>query len=89
MQTLFFIYLAFRVFIGLYFINIDSKEGYTNYNLRSIQPGKVPQSEEDPLLKGVYPLTGSKTVSDKNYNDIWWEYPIFKEGTPKCCIKEE
>lgn len=81
--TLFFIYLAFRVIIGLYFIKKDSKEGYSNYNLRSIQPGKVPQSEEDPLLKGIYPLTGSKTVSDKSYNDIWWEYPIFKEGSYK------
>ena len=82
---LFFIYLAFRVVVGLYFVNKDKKtEGYSNNMfLGSLNPGKYPKSEQDPLLKGIYPLTGSKTVSNKNYNDIWWEYPIFKEGSYK------
>jgi hypothetical protein len=85
---LFFIYLAFRVIIGLYFIKKDlnylnKKEGFSNYNLGDIQPGKYPKTLDKPLLNGIYPLTGSKTVSDKSYNDIWWEYPIFKEGSYK------
>ena len=82
MLTILFIYLAYKVYIGLS-SKINNKNGFTNYNLRSLQPGKIPQSEENPLLKGIYPLTGKKTVSDKSYNDIWWNYPIFKEGSYK------
>lgn len=83
--TILFIYLAFRVIVGLYFIKKDlkalNKESFTN--LDDLNPDKYPISENVPLLAGVYPLTGRKTVSDKNYNDIWWEYPIFKEGSYK------
>jgi hypothetical protein len=94
--ALFFIYLAFRVLIGLYYIkkdlnylnsnlntNNNTKEGYSNYNLDSLNPGKYPLSQDKPLLNKDYPLTGRKTVSNKSYNDIWWEYPIFKEGSYK------
>lgn len=54
-------------------------EGYSNYNLAN--PGKYPTSEDLPLLTKSYPFTGRKDVSKNNYNDIWWNYPIFKVGS--------
>ena len=44
-------------------------------------PGIVPTSEELPLLSDSYPYTGSKTVSNNNYGDIWWNYPVFEVGS--------
>lgn len=76
---IFFLYLGFRVLNGL----TIKKNGFSNYNLASLNPGQYPISEEIPILSDSYPYTGSKTVSNKNYNDIWWEYPIFKEGSYK------
>lgn len=76
---LLFIYLAVRVINGLN----TSKAGFSNYSLDNLNPGKYPISEDIPILTDVYPYTGSKTVSNKSYNDIWWEYPIFKEGSYK------
>ena len=76
---IFFLYLGFHFLNGLKVI----KNGFTNYNLASLNPGQYPISENIPILTDTYPYTGSKTVSNKNYNDIWWEYPIFKEGSYK------
>jgi len=76
---LLFIYLAIRVLKGLYVAN--NKDGFSNYNLAD--PGLIPNSENTTLLETVYPSTHRKVVSNKNYNDIWWEYPIFKEGSYK------
>ena len=58
-------------------IIIPKIEGYSNYNLAN--PGIYPESE--PLLSCSYPFTGRKTVSKNSYNDIWWNYPIFKVGS--------
>ena len=77
--TCFFLYLAIRVLIGL--MLVSKKEGFSDYNLAN--PGSIPKSENTTLLEGVYPSTHRKNVSDKNYSDIWWEYPIFKEGSYK------
>lgn len=42
---------------------------------------KYPQVQDDVLLKGDYPLTGRKGVSNNNSYNIWWHYPIFKVGS--------
>jgi hypothetical protein len=52
---------------------------YGNYDLAN--PGAFPQSVDVPLLTGDYQYTGHKYVSDDNYSDIWWHYPIFREGS--------
>jgi hypothetical protein len=76
--SFFFIYLGIRFINGLLY---TSKNGFSN--LDSLNPGKYPQSDDLPILTDTYPYTGSKKVSNKSYNDIWWEYPIFKEGSYK------
>jgi len=53
------------------------KEGLQNL----ANPGEYPYSTEYPLLEGSYPYTGSKTVSNKDYNDIWMKYPVFRVGS--------
>jgi len=53
-------------------------EGYKN---GLAEPGKYPSSEIEPLLKDSYPFTGQKSVSNNSYNNIWWNYPIFKVGS--------
>jgi hypothetical protein len=85
---LFFIYLAIRVFTGIMIANNSNnsnnnskKEAFSSFNLDNA--GSIPKSENSGLLAGVYPSTGRKDVSNKNYSDIWWEYPIFKEGSYK------
>jgi len=82
--VVFFIYLAFRVYSGFNkitngYTNIDNK----NVILGGLNPSNYPLSVELPLLSDVYKYTGSKNVSNKNYNQIWWEYPIFTEGSYK------
>ena len=40
-----------------------------------------PECQNVPLLYKEFPVIHKNMVSDKNYNDIWWEYPIFTEGS--------
>jgi hypothetical protein len=60
------------------FSNYNSNNGYNLNNA-----GILPISETLPLLYDSYPLTGNKNVSNKNYGDIWWLYPIFPEPSFK------
>ena len=59
------------------------KEGFQDQssNLVSLQPGAFPSSQIDPLLINSYPLTGRKGVSNNQYDDIWWHYPVFPVGS--------
>lgn len=61
------------------FLKYTSRDGYSNYNLDN--PGAFPKSLDGPLLTDEYPFTGHKYVSNDNYSDIWWHYPIFREGS--------
>jgi hypothetical protein len=36
---------------------------------------------QDLLLQDTFPLIGNMTVSDKQFADVWWKYPIFKVGS--------
>lgn len=56
-----------------------SSENFSNYTLE--EAGKYPISEDKPLVYDSYPYTGKKTVSNNNANDVWWYYPVFKEGS--------
>ena len=72
------------VCIVIYLVNkmlISKKMGFSNYNLAN--PGSYPSMDNVPLLTGDYPYSGSKTVSNNNYNQIWWHYPIFRVGSYK------
>ena len=55
------------------------KNGFTTYDLATA--GHYPKADDVPLLTDSYQYTGRKKVSNNNYNDIWWHYPIFREGS--------
>jgi len=56
------------------------KEGYSNFNLK--ESGSYPLNvDAAAILKKEFPSTGRKTITNNNYNDIWWYYPIFKVGS--------
>ena len=82
---LFFVTALIAVFT--YFVNDIGiskcrKEGYSNYSLaNNHSPGIFSKSGNDLLLKDSYDFTGRKTVNKNNYNDIWWNYPVFGVGS--------
>lgn len=45
-----------------------------------LTPGTFPKSVDKAILDS-YPLIGKNKTSDKNYGDIWYDYPIFKLGS--------
>ena len=65
----------------LYFPKI--KQGFQSIsNLGDLNMGaKYPNCQNIALLNKEYPVIHTNMVSDKNYSDIWWEYPIFSEGS--------
>ena len=70
--------LAILYFTGL---QIPFIEGFSGlYDLTV--PGTFPKSVEQAILDD-YPKIGKNETSNKNYSDIWWEYPTFKLGSFK------
>jgi hypothetical protein len=80
---LYFLIILLLIVIFFPYIPVlhNCQEMFSNYNLNNA--GILPDSETLPLLYDSYPLTGSKSFSNKNYGDIWWEYPIFPEPSFK------
>jgi len=72
-----FIFLAIKFVSGL---NLKTN-GFSNYGLGN--PGLIPKSEKLPLLTDFYKYSGNKNVSNNNYSNIWWYFPIFREGSYK------
>jgi hypothetical protein len=75
-----FITLILILAVPLFFQFQLQKEGFRSY-LNLDNPDVYPGSEDVPILTGDYKYTGSKTVSDRNYSDGWWKYPVFKVGS--------
>lgn len=77
--------VAIIVCIILYLVNKTyktyKKQGFENYNLAN--PGSYPSMDTVPLLAKDYRYSGRKTVSNYNYDQIWWHYPIFRVGSYK------
>jgi hypothetical protein len=87
-----FIVLAFLFLVGVIGAtsNLGSmfKEGYKNgSNKANLQYSNVVNGESENnqfstlLGPDSYPGTGSKVVTDNEYSDIWWQFPIFKVGS--------
>jgi hypothetical protein len=55
---------------------IKKIEGFSSIN----SPGVFPSSVEKPILN-EFDFIGKNQTSDKNYNQIWWHYPIFSLGS--------
>uniref|UniRef100_A0A6C0B9P9 Uncharacterized protein n=1 Tax=viral metagenome TaxID=1070528 RepID=A0A6C0B9P9_9ZZZZ len=54
-------------------------ENFSSYTLE--EKANYPISEDKPLVYESYPYTGKKTVSNNSASDVWWHFPIFKEGS--------
>ena len=63
------------------FIKNYLQEGYSNYKGALVGTRDYPGVVDKPLLGTSFPLIGKNNVSDNNYSDIWWHYPIFKVGS--------
>ena len=72
------IFLLIIIVLGLYLAPILKIEGFKSQDLTT--PGIYPVSVDKPILDS-FPLTGNKCVSNKNYQDIWWEYPKFSKSS--------
>jgi hypothetical protein len=77
--------LAVGLFLAPFIKSIEAKlpfvEGFSGlYDLTT--PGTFPKSVDQAILDD-YPLIGKNETSNKNYSDIWWEYPIFGVGSFK------
>ena len=72
------IFLLIIVVLGLYLAPILKIENFQSQDLST--PGTYPVSVDKPILDS-FPLTGNKGVSNRNYSDIWWEYPEFDKSS--------
>jgi len=87
-NTIVFLFIiTIAIAVSTYFMNdkgVSKIEGYSNYSLaNNHSPGIYSKSSNDYdlLLKDSYDFTGRKTVNKNNYNDIWWNYPVFGVGS--------
>ena len=72
------IFLLIIIVLGLYLAPILKIEGFKSQDLTT--PGTYPVSVDKPILNS-FPLTGNKGVSNKNYQDIWRDYPEFSKSS--------
>ena len=75
------LFLVIILLLILFFPKI--KQGFQSIgDLGNLNMGAAfPQCQNMALLNKEYPVIHTNMVSDKNYSDIWWEYPIFSEGS--------
>lgn len=80
------IFLIGILAVSLYFTSLQSPfipkiEGFSGlYDIST--PGTFPKSVDQAILDD-YPLIGKNETSNKNYSDIWREYPNFGVGSFK------
>ena len=58
---------------------IRNIEGFSGINDLTT-PGTFPKSVDQAILDD-YPQIGKSNVSNDNYNQIWWKYPVFNLGS--------
>ena len=59
----------------------SKRDLFQNRKSSLLNPDKYPTSDINPLLADWYPLTGRKGVSNDNYPQIWFDYPVLPLGT--------
>ena len=74
------IFLLIIIVLGLYLAPIIKMDGFKSQDLAT--PGTYPVSLDKPILDS-FPLTGNNGVSNKNYSDIWQDYPEFSTSSFK------
>ena len=75
-----FLFLFVILALGLFFAPMIKIEGFSTNKQDLETPGVYPVAVDKPLLDS-FPLTGQKEVSDKNYSDIWRDYPEFSKSS--------
>ena len=80
-----FIIIIWWIIYYLYknkFFRSDQRDLFQNMSGGTLQnAGKYPFFDLNPLLIGFYPLTGRKSVSNDDYQKIWWTYPVLPLGS--------
>ncbi len=61
------LYIAYKTIL-------PSLEGF------ELSPGVYPKSVNEAVLDD-YPKIGKNKLSNNNYEDIWWKYPVFSVGS--------
>jgi hypothetical protein len=74
------LFLLIILVLGLYLAPIIRLEGFSTNKQDLATPGTYPLSVDKPILNS-FPLTGNKDVSNKNYSDIWMEFPEFSKSS--------
>ena len=72
-------FLLFVIIISSFLFPLPKIENFSSYTLA--ERANYPVSEIEPLVYESYPYTGKKTVSNNTASDVWWHFPIFKEGS--------
>ena len=81
LPTIIIVLLIVVVLSVLYFYR-GSTSQREKENFESLaDTGSSVKDESGPILRGYFPSTGSKSVSDDNASEIWWHYPTFSEGS--------
>jgi hypothetical protein len=76
------IFLLTTIVLGLYLAPGLKVEGFSTNKEDLATPGTYPVSLDKPILDS-FPLTGNNGVSNKNYSDIWQDYPEFSTSSFK------
>lgn len=79
-KTQTFLFLFAILALGLFFAPMLKIEGFSTNKQDLATPGDYPISIDKPILDS-FPLTGRKEVSNKNYSDIWKDYPEFSKSS--------
>lgn len=64
---------------GLYLVSTKPMEYFSNLTI-NLEPGSYPDSDDKAILDS-YKQIGKNKTSNKNYNQIWWQYPVFTLGS--------
>jgi hypothetical protein len=75
--TFVMVLLVFGLYIGS-FLN-QNTEYFSNLKM-PLEPGSFPHYVDKVILND-YPQIGKNETSNKNYSQIWWQYPIFTLGS--------
>jgi hypothetical protein len=75
-----YLFLFAILALGLFFAPILKIEGFSTNKQDLETPGIFPVSVDKPLLDS-FPLIGKGEVSNKDYSEIWFNYPEFSKSS--------
>jgi hypothetical protein len=75
------VFLILLLAFGLYFMQLinNTTEYFSNLKM-PLDPGNFPHNIDKVILNDFNQI-GKNETSNKNYSQIWWQYPIFTLGS--------